>query len=62
MQKYNKSISFDAKDETEAISVVVAITTILNSIEDKKNLIELGAIVAKKPGLIQKGIPYLKLL
>lgn len=60
--QYTKTITFEAADDTQAIATIVAISTIVNTIEDKKHLIELGQIVAKKPGLIKKGIPYLKLL
>jgi len=59
---YNQVISVDAKDATEAAAAARAIQIIVNSIKDKKHLIALGTIVEKKPGLIEKGIPYLKML
>lgn len=62
MAAYKREVKFDAANEMEAAAVVTAITTILDSIKDKKHLIELGKIVGRKPNLIEKGIPYLKYL
>lgn len=62
MPVYTKEITFSAKDSTEAAAVTEAIKSILDSIEDKTHLIELGRIVKRKPGLIKQGIPYLKFL
>lgn len=62
MAKYTRQIEFDATDELQASMVSNALKDILAAIPDKKHLIELAAIVKKKPGLIQMGIPYLKRL
>ena len=62
MSKYYKTISFDAKDQQEAENVQKAITQLLDKIEDKEHLIQLGEIISKKPHLIKKAIPYMKYL
>ena len=62
MAAFKREIKFDAANEMEAAAVVTAITTILDSIKDKKHLIELGKIVGRKHKKKKKGIPYLKYL
>lgn len=60
--EFKREIVFDAKDKTEADAVMMSIKIILNSIKEKKHLVSLGSVVQRKPGLIEKGIPYLKML
>lgn len=62
MPKYYKTIAFDAKDPEESEKVQKAISILLESIADKSHLIQLGEIINKKPHLINKAIPYLKML
>lgn len=62
MPKFYKTISFDAKDPEEAEKVQKAIGILLDKIDDKAHLVQLGAIIDKKPHLIKKAIPYLNLL
>lgn len=57
--KFVKTITFEANNQEEADQVQNAISTITNSIEEKKHLIQLGSIIGSKPGLIKKAIPYL---
>jgi len=62
MPKFVKTITFEAKDQAESEQVMIAISSLLNKIQEKKYLIELGQKIEKNPGLIQKAIPMLKYL
>ena len=62
MTAFKREINFEAKDSIQAAGVLTAIQILLESIQDKKNLIELGKIIKSKPGLIEKAIPFLPTL